>query len=153
MYYYKSYSPTNAVSFETHFIGFPVPLNFFLNWACFRGRKLSIWLPKHWRNNPGGSIRSIWCGFRDTRNPKSSLMTTNRFCPVSWKILQHIPRFRERIFISTSRNGLKERRNALHSSTAIWKTGNCPDPSIHVWSGICFGFNFCIQLFPPIQWY
>lgn len=76
--------------FSVHFHFLPVKLDYpsydvltsEYNGACcpyFRAPRLSICQPRLWRNNHGGFTPSTWCGSRDTRSPKLSLMSLNRY--------------------------------------------------------------------------
>lgn len=47
-----------------------------------RAQRLSIWQPKPWKNSPGGSTQSTWCGSRGTRSRRPSLMSLSRWDPV-----------------------------------------------------------------------
>ena len=44
-----------------------------------RAPRHNISQPRHWRSNHGGSTPSTWCGFRDMKSPKPSLMSLNRY--------------------------------------------------------------------------
>lgn len=46
--------------------------------TIWRALKLNIWRPRRWRNKVGGSTRSTWCGFNDTRSQKLSTRSMSR---------------------------------------------------------------------------
>lgn len=51
-----------------------------------RAQRLSIWQPKLWKNSPGGSTQSTWCGSRGMRSRRPSPMSLSR-----WVRDEHLP--------------------------------------------------------------
>ena len=89
----------------------------------WREREHNTWLLLRSKSKVGDSIQSIWCGFKDTKNQKQSMMNMNRLD------LSRINRFwliyfRGHIFISITRDGLNVEKKVLRLNIVTWKIVN-----------------------------